>query len=61
MIDRMEAYRTPDERFAGLPDYTFAPRYLSQDGLRMHYVEEERATRCCCSTASRAGRSCTGS
>ena len=36
----MEVYRTPDERFAGLPDYGFEPRYLEQDGLRMHYVEE---------------------
>ena len=36
----MEAYRTPDERFQGLPGYPFAPRYLEQDGLRMHYVDE---------------------
>ena len=36
----MEAYRTPDERFEGLPGYVFAPRYLDQDGLRMHYVAE---------------------
>jgi haloalkane dehalogenase len=36
----MDAYRTPDERFEGLPGYTFEPRYLKQDGLRMHYVEE---------------------
>ena len=36
----MEAYRTPDERFAGLPGFPFAPRYLAQDGLRMHYIEE---------------------
>ena len=36
----MDAYRTPDERFAGLPGYDFAPRYLEQDGLRMHYVDE---------------------
>ena len=41
MIESMEAYRTPDERFVGLPGYTFAPRYLAQGGLRMHYVEEE--------------------
>ena len=32
-------YRTPDERFADLPGYDFAPRYLEQDGLRMHYVD----------------------
>jgi haloalkane dehalogenase len=36
----MECYRTPDERFEGLPGYAFAPRYLEQDGLRLHYVEE---------------------
>ena len=36
----MESYRTPDERFDGLPGYDFAPHYLEQDGLRMHYVEE---------------------
>jgi haloalkane dehalogenase len=36
----MDAYRTPDERFAGLPDYAFGPLYVEQDGLRMHYVQE---------------------
>lgn len=36
----MESYRTPDERFAGLTGYAFEPRYLEQDGLRMHYVDE---------------------
>jgi len=36
----MTAYRTPDERFAGLPDWTYAPNYVEQDGLRMHYVDE---------------------
>jgi haloalkane dehalogenase len=35
-----EAYRTPDDRFAGLPGYDFAPHYLEQDGLRMHYLDE---------------------
>jgi haloalkane dehalogenase len=38
----MTVYRTPDERFAGLPDYPFEPNYLEQDGLRMHYVDEGR-------------------
>jgi haloalkane dehalogenase len=32
--------RTPDARFDGLPGFPFAPRYVEQDGLRMHYVEE---------------------
>ncbi|HEY1367037.1 MAG TPA: haloalkane dehalogenase [Gaiellaceae bacterium] len=36
----MEVYRTPDERFAGLPAFPFTPRYLEQDGLRMHYLDE---------------------
>ena len=36
----MEAYRTPDERFEGLPDYAFEPCYTEQDGLRMHYLDE---------------------
>jgi haloalkane dehalogenase len=33
-------YRTPDERFASLPGYDFAPNYVEQEGLRMHYVDE---------------------
>jgi haloalkane dehalogenase len=36
----VNAYRTPDERFAGLPGFDFAPSYLEQDTLRMHYVDE---------------------
>jgi haloalkane dehalogenase len=36
----VDVYRTPDERFEALPGYDFEPRYLEQDGLRMHYVEE---------------------
>jgi len=36
----IDAYRTPDERFENLPGYAFAPNYLEQDGLRMHYVDE---------------------
>jgi haloalkane dehalogenase len=36
----MDAYRTPDERFEDLPGWDFEPRYLEQDGLRMHYVDE---------------------
>jgi len=35
-----DAYRTPDERFADLPGYDFAPHYVEQDGLRMHYLDE---------------------
>ena len=36
----MDVYRTPDELFEGLPVYDFAPRYIEQNGLRMHYVDE---------------------
>jgi pimeloyl-ACP methyl ester carboxylesterase len=41
----METLRTPDERFADLPGYPFAPYYVDvsdQDGgaLRVHYVDE---------------------
>jgi haloalkane dehalogenase len=36
----MELFRTPDERFAGLPGYDFDPHYVQLDGLRMHYLDE---------------------
>ncbi len=36
----MELLRTPDERFANLPGYSFAPHYISVDGIRIHYVDE---------------------
>ena len=37
----MNALRTPDERFAALPAYPFAPHYLDSAGaLRMHYLDE---------------------
>ena len=36
----MDVVRTPDEAFAGLPDYPFPPHWLDHDGLRMHYVDE---------------------
>ena len=32
--------RTPDERFANLPGYPWAPRYLEWRGLRVHYLDE---------------------
>jgi haloalkane dehalogenase len=35
-----DAVRAPDERFADLPGFPFAPRYLEQDDLRMHYIDE---------------------
>lgn len=41
----MKALRTPDERFANLPDFPFQPHYLMVDDteggqLRMHYLDE---------------------
>ena len=41
----MEYLRTPDERFASLPDWPFEPNYLFVDDtdggeLRLHYVDE---------------------
>jgi haloalkane dehalogenase len=36
----MPALRTPDSRFADLPDFDYPPRYVElADGLRMAYVE----------------------
>lgn len=40
----IDKVRTPDERFAGLPGYGFAPNYTDTlpgyPGLRVHYVDE---------------------
>jgi haloalkane dehalogenase len=41
----MEILRTPDERFASLPDFSFEPHYATVpdgegDELRVHYVDE---------------------
>jgi haloalkane dehalogenase len=41
----MQSLRTPDERFVGLPDFPFAPRYVDIDdgeggSLRIHYLDE---------------------
>ena len=43
------ALRTPDERFASLPGFAYAPHYLDWNGLRTHYVDEgagERVALC---------------
>jgi tRNA(adenine34) deaminase len=41
---REDAVRTPEERFANVPGYPWAPRYVSDlpalAGLRMHYLDE---------------------
>ncbi|MHA0286762.1 haloalkane dehalogenase [Mycobacterium sp. C3-094] len=36
----MDILRTPDERFADLPDFPFAPHYVDVAGIRMHYLDE---------------------
>jgi haloalkane dehalogenase len=37
----VDILRTPDERFADLPDFPFAPNYVEiGDGLRVHYLDE---------------------
>ncbi|WP_057884015.1 haloalkane dehalogenase [Tsuneonella troitsensis] len=34
-------YRTPDDRFTGLPDFPFEPHYRElASGLRVHYIDE---------------------
>ena len=35
-------YQTPEDHFENLPDFPFAPHYVDQDGLRLHYVDEGR-------------------
>src|SRR5262245_1513623 len=39
----MRILRTPDERFANLPGFPYAPHYVEVDGgVRMHYIDEGR-------------------
>ncbi len=35
-----DVFRTPDDRFEGLPGWDFEPNYAEVDGLRLHYVDE---------------------
>jgi pimeloyl-ACP methyl ester carboxylesterase len=43
----IEALRTPDERFSGLPAFEFTPHYVDDlagfEGLRVHYLDERPA------------------
>jgi pimeloyl-ACP methyl ester carboxylesterase len=45
---KIEALRTPDERFAGLPGFGFKPHYIDDlagyEGLRLHYLDERPAS-----------------
>jgi haloalkane dehalogenase len=36
----VDAYRTPDERFADLPGFPYQPHYRDVDGLRLAHVDE---------------------
>lgn len=36
----MDALRTPDERFDGLPGWPWQPRYTDHAGLRVHFIDE---------------------
>src|SRR2546429_4356796 len=40
----MEVYRTPDDRFEGLPDFPFAPFYREAAGLRLAHLDEGEGT-----------------
>jgi alpha-beta hydrolase superfamily lysophospholipase len=37
---RDDAIRTPEARFANLPDFPFQPRYREIQGYRVHYLDE---------------------
>jgi haloalkane dehalogenase len=37
---RTGVLRTPDERFANLPDFNFTPHYCEVGGHRIHYLDE---------------------
>jgi haloalkane dehalogenase len=36
----MSLIRTPDERFADLPDFPYSPNYVTIDDARIHYIDE---------------------
>jgi haloalkane dehalogenase len=44
----MDVFRTPEERFEGLPGWDFEPHYAEVDGLRLHYVDEGAGTPIVC-------------
>jgi haloalkane dehalogenase len=39
-IHKDRVLRTPPERFANLPDFSYQPHYLELDGLRIAYIDE---------------------
>jgi haloalkane dehalogenase len=36
----MDVFRTPDERFANLPGWSYEPNYVEAGGLRLHHIDE---------------------
>jgi haloalkane dehalogenase len=44
----MSVIRTPEERFAALPDFPFAPHYVDIKGVRVHYVDEGKGESILC-------------
>jgi haloalkane dehalogenase len=40
LIDKARVLRTPEERFARLPDFPYTPKYIDLDGLRIAYIDE---------------------
>ena len=36
----MDVFRTPDDRFEGLPDFPWEPKYHEWEGLRLAYLDE---------------------
>jgi haloalkane dehalogenase len=44
----VDAFRTPDDRFDGLPGYEYDPHYAEVDDLRIHYLDEGRGSPVVC-------------
>ena len=40
VLDPTTVLRTPDARFASLPDFPYQPKYLELGGLRLAYIDE---------------------
>lgn len=38
--DAIEVFRTPEERFQGLPDFEFEPHYREAEGIRVAHIDE---------------------
>jgi haloalkane dehalogenase len=36
----MDVFRTPEDRFEGLPGYSYEPHYVEVDGIRLHHLDE---------------------